>query len=62
MRDSHDPEFQTVAEVAFDLSVSEKHVRRLMKAGTLPYYMFGKAARIKRIDKEKYQESCRVGV
>jgi excisionase family DNA binding protein len=62
MPDNREPEFQTVTEVALDLSVSEKHIRRLMKSGSLPHYMFGNAARIKRIDKEKYQESCRIKV
>jgi excisionase family DNA binding protein len=60
MPENRDPEFQTVAEVAFDLGVSEKHIRRLMKSGTLTHYMFGNAARIKRIDREKYQELCQV--
>ena len=59
MTEHRDPEFQSVAEVANDLNVSEKHVRRLIKSGKLPHYRFENALRIKRTDKETYQESCR---
>lgn len=52
-------DYQTVAEVANDLNVSEKHVRRLIKVGKLTCYRFGSALRIKRKDKEIFEKSCR---
>ena len=58
MTDRNEPSFQSVAEVAHDLGVSEKHIRRLMKSGDLPFYRFGHAIRVNRQDKEKYQKSC----
>ena len=60
MTEHNVPDFQSVAEIAHELSVSEKHIRRLMKSGKLPYYMLEGAARIKRRDKEAYLESCRI--
>ena len=58
MTEPKEPDFQTVAEVAHDLSVSEKHIRRLIKIGKLPSYRFGHAVRVRRRDKEAYQKSC----
>lgn len=57
MTDHSEPNFQSVAEVAHDLGVSEKHIRRLIKSGELPFYRFGHAIRVNRQDKEKYQKS-----
>jgi excisionase family DNA binding protein len=51
-------EFQSVTEVAEDLSVSQRHVRRLLKSGRLPYYRIGRVIRIRRSDKEEFVESC----
>jgi excisionase family DNA binding protein len=58
MTERKEPDFQSVAEVAHDLSVSEKHIRRLMKSGKLSFYRFGHAIRIRRRDKEVYAKSC----
>ena len=53
-----EPDFQSVAEVAGDLRVSQKHVRRLMKSGRLPYYRIGHVIRIRRRDKGEFIHSC----
>ncbi len=58
MNNHQKSDYQTVAEVACDLNVSEKHVRRLIKGGKLACYRFGNALRIRREDKEKYEKSC----
>ena len=58
MADLQEPDFQSVAEVAEDLRVSQKHVRRLMKDGRLPYYRIGRVIRIRRRDKEAFVQSC----
>ena len=58
MTEHNEPNFESVAEVAHDLGVSEKHIRRLMKNGELPFYRFGHAIRVNRQDKEKYLKSC----
>ena len=53
-----EPDFELVAEVAEDPRVSQKHVRRLMKDGRLPYYRIGRVIRIRRRDKEAFVQSC----
>jgi excisionase family DNA binding protein len=58
MAELQEDNFQSVAEVAEDLRVSEKHVRRLMKEGRLRYYRIGRVIRIRRCDKEAFVRSC----
>jgi excisionase family DNA binding protein len=46
--------FSTVAEVAGELNVSTKYVRRAIDRGDLPIYQFGRAIRIAPDDKEQF--------
>jgi len=46
--------FLTVGQVADELGVSTKHVRRAIVGGELPFHRFGRAVRIARQDLEQY--------
>lgn len=52
-------EFMSAAEVADDLNVSLKHVRRLIKNGELPHYKFGSVIRVHRDDINNYVSKCK---
>lgn len=52
--------FLTVAEVAGELNVSTKHVRRAIDRGDLPVHRFGRAVRIALDDKERFIRRHRV--
>lgn len=51
--------FLTVFEVAGELGVSAKHVRRAIAREELPIYRFGRAVRIARTDLERYLDRHR---
>ena len=51
--------FLTVAQVADELGISTKHVRRAITAGELPVHRFGRAVRIARDDLERYVDRHR---
>ena len=53
------PALLTCAEVAEQLQLSERHVRRLMAAGALPVHRFGAAVRISRDDLARYIAGAR---
>jgi len=55
------PEFLTVDDVAAELGLSSKQVRRLIKSGALAHHRFGRLLRISRADLDCYIASCRVG-
>jgi excisionase family DNA binding protein len=46
--------FLTVGQVADELGVSTKHIRRAIAGGELPFHRFGRAVRIARQDLEHY--------
>jgi excisionase family DNA binding protein len=46
--------FLSVDDVAEELRVSSKHVRRLIATGSLPIYRFGKVIRIARQDLDRW--------
>jgi len=46
--------FLTVPEVADELGVSTKHVRRAIDRGDLPIHRFGRAVRVARADLEQF--------
>lgn len=48
------PEFMTVSEVAIQLKVSEKTVRRLCKSGEIPHTYIGSQIRIDIEDFKNY--------
>jgi len=52
--------FLTVAEVAGDLGVSTKYVRRAIDRGDLPVHRFGRAVRIARADLEQFINQHRI--
>ena len=58
-----EPDFLTVAEVAQIIRASDMTVYRLIDAGTLPAYRFGKRGfvRIDRADLYKYLRQSRSG-
>jgi excisionase family DNA binding protein len=65
-RRSHPPEARpglpsllTCAEVAGQLQLSERHVRRLIAAGALPVHRFGTAVRVSSDDLARYIASSR---
>ena len=49
----------TCDEVAEQLQMSERHVRRLMAAGALPVHRFGTAVRVSSDDLARYIASTR---
>jgi excisionase family DNA binding protein len=51
--------FLSVDDVAEELRVSSKHVRRLVANGDLPIYRFGKAIRIAREDFDSWVDRHR---
>ncbi|HET6481232.1 MAG TPA: helix-turn-helix domain-containing protein [Actinoplanes sp.] len=53
-------EWLTVDEIAATLRVSNMTVHRLIDAGALPAYQFGRSVRIRSADFAAYQESCRM--
>lgn len=54
------PPFFTVEEVADQLRVSHMTVRRIITAGELPAYRFGRSVRIDPADVDAYLERQRV--
>lgn len=55
------PTLLTCAEVAEQLQLSERHVRRLIAAGALPVHRFGVAVRVSGADLARYIASARYG-
>lgn len=51
--------FHTVAEVAAQLKVSQKQVRRWIAAGMLPTHRFGRLQRIAESDLRAFAATCR---
>ncbi len=52
--------FLSVEEVASELGVSTKHVRRLIARGEIVSHRFGRAVRIARDDFDRFVGCCRV--
>ncbi len=59
MADSRQSEFMSPDELAADLNVSTKHVRRLIKNGNIPHHRFGRLIRVHRDDRDEYVKSHR---
>jgi excisionase family DNA binding protein len=55
------PIMLTCEEVAGQLQMSERHVRRLVTAGALPVHRFGSAVRISSDDLTRYIAGARHG-
>ena len=54
------PDFYTVADVAKRLKLTDRYIRKLIAAGTLPAYRFGRAVRIPADELQEFVEARKI--